>query len=457
MKIVPKHHAHPSLLALLPTLLLPLACQQAPQLSQEPAPLQVAPSEAAKVAPTKVWFADLQELQSAAAQQNHALLAARLKADAAHNAIAAAGGYPDPVFKIGGFVQPLETRNGPTQAKLTLQQPLPWSEGLQAQEDVAKAGARQAEAAVHALQLRIRRQVEVLWWELAYLHRAQQILQANLELVESTHAVVSSRLEVGRARLPELLRVEMEAVQLRDRQRQFQDRLTPLRTRLNGLLGLSSSEANWQQPELVATTLVRDALELNLLVDASVLEQHPTLSAFDAAAHGKRARWRLNQNAERMQWAVGLDWTLIGDGPALAPDSGEDAVALMVSVKLPLHRSRDQARTAQAHAEWQMAEQERRQQEVQLLSEWQQARFELENSLETARLLQNELSTRVESALETELAAFETGDASFEGLLESLRLLLDFQLRQAEADKQIHQSMAKLREFTNTHSVLRED
>jgi len=67
------------------------------------------------------------------------------------------------------------------------------------------------------------------------------------------------------------------------------------------------------------------------------------------------------------------------------------------------------------------------------------------------------LSTRVESALETELASFETGEAAFEGLLESLRLLLDFQLRNAQAQKQIMQSLAKFEELAGGMKQLKED
>lgn len=460
MPFDPTHHP---LKFALPLLLLATACQQAPPPNLS-AQADVAPQKKAEIHATadlllrpsqgfqqasaqSALLTDLVAVQKAAAEQNLALLAARLKAEAAHSAIDAAGGYPDPTFKIGGFVQPLETRNGPTQAKLSLQQPLPWRQGLDAQVDVARAGARQAEAGLAALQRKVRRQCAELWWELAYLHQADQIIQQNLELLDSTHAVVSSRLEVGRARLPELLRVEMEAVQLRDRRRQFQDRQTPLRTRLNSLLGFSSSDAKWQKPTLPAGDWLQNLALLDASKQSFDASQHPELAALAAAAQGQLASWRMKQSAERPQLGIGLDWTLVGDGNAMSPDSGEDAIALMLSVKVPLHRGRDQARTAQAHAHWQMAEQAQRDREVQLLSEWQQARFELDNALATAQLLEQELSTRVESALQTELAAFESGDEAFEGLLASLRLLLDFQLRHIEAQKQVMQSLAKLDEL----------
>jgi outer membrane protein, heavy metal efflux system len=470
---VPFVRLHPgSLRFLLPTLLpIPLlglnACQQ-PRAEVETSTAASPALAAASLKASTVSFskeglgpatsldvpfqplADLSSLQDAAAQQNYAILAARLKADAAHSAIGAAAGYPDPTLKIGGFLQPLETRNGPTQAKLSLQQPLPWSKTLHAIEDVAKADARTADASVLVMQRRVRRQCAELWWELAYVHEAVEILEQNLELLDSTHAVVSSRLEVGAARLPELLRVEMEAVQLRDRQRQLRDRLTPLRTRLNGLLGLTTSTASWQKPVLPDAEQWSAMTEFDLqgAADGSALfEGNPELTALSAAAEGRRARWQQSQSAERPQWGIGVDWTMVGDGNALSPDSGEDAIALMVSVQLPLHRGRDQARTAQAHAEWQMAEQAKREREVRLQSEWQQIRFEMANSIATVNLLQQELSTRVNSALQTELAAFETGDAAFEGLLESLRLLLDFQLRNAQAQKQIMQGAAQLDEL----------
>ncbi|MBL4698850.1 MAG: TolC family protein, partial [Phycisphaerales bacterium] len=92
---------------------------------------------------------------------------------------------PDPRLNIGFFLDEVETRVGPQQAKVGIQQTFPWIGKLQDREDAAAKGALAAWYQYQEAQLRVVEQVIKSLQDIAYLDKAIGITKENYALLRS--------------------------------------------------------------------------------------------------------------------------------------------------------------------------------------------------------------------------------------------------------------------------------
>ena len=89
-------------------------------------------AEGAPEAPAPALAAPLQALLDRARAESHAVRAARAERDAASHWVGGAGRLPEPTLTLGAYVQPVETRVGAQQGRVSLQQGVPWPGALRA-------------------------------------------------------------------------------------------------------------------------------------------------------------------------------------------------------------------------------------------------------------------------------------------------------------------------------------
>ena len=95
----------------------------------------------------------------AALEDSPQLKAAYAAWDAEVRSIQGASTLPEPTLGFGIFLRSVETRVGPQQAKVSLQQSLPWPTELTGRHDAAVAQARVAQAQFDAVVLQVSAQV----------------------------------------------------------------------------------------------------------------------------------------------------------------------------------------------------------------------------------------------------------------------------------------------------------
>lgn len=443
------------------TALLLTACGNiTPQINQQPSVSDLVPnwqtppdgsSASPNVLPSQdplaTKISDLEHLLEAGVELNPGLKADLSAWQSDLAIIDQVEGYPDPVVAIGGFLSPLETRNGPVQGRIGIRQRLPWISELDADIDAATARASAAYCRYLDQTLALREKLEVAWWELAFAIEAQSLITQNLEFVNATEQSLHSKLEVGKASYGDLIRVEVERAKLEELLLSYQDQAETIHSEISNLLGIQEELLELPEPGLFDSNPSLEAEDL----PQQPSTDHPQLLALDYLRAASLADLERAKTAGKPEISLGLEWTLIGDGPASAPDSGEDAIAASVQFSLPLHQKRYAGARSQAQQQITRYTVSRRDTQLVLRTGMVRSGFQYREALRRRHLFKEQLGPKTESSFEAALSGLEAGTTRFETLLDTLRLLLDFQLSAARAEADKNLALAKFeRQFGNS-------
>lgn len=360
---------------------------------------------------------DVDALVALALDQHPALGAASAEAEAAAARVRQAGSPPDPMLGWGEMLESVETRLGPQQRVLSLQQSLPWPGTLGARGAAAQARQHAAGAAIVDARVAVAAGVYRAWAGAAWLAEMQQLLRRQASLVASLEQSLRADFESGGGAYADLLRVQLEQARLDDRLRGLADLTPAALARLDAAMGLEAGSSR----DLPA--VLPDAPRVP--VD-SLDQRHPALDALGHRARAAELDAEAAVRAGRPQLTLGVDWIQIGE-PANADmaDGGKDALVARVGVSLPLWRGKhDGARQAASAAATGLAAQ------YQLRRLGLEARaiaavVDLEDAERRARLHRDDLLPRARQAYEATLAAYRSGRGALADVLGAERTLLD--------------------------------
>lgn len=380
------------------------------------------------------------------AERTHpALEAASATWRAALEQVRASVAFPDPRLALAWYRDPIETRVGPMDWRVSLVQSLPRPDESDVAGRAAVARAEQAAAAYDAARLQLRRRAREAWIETAYTARALAVTRAHLALVQGWESVANTRYATGAGAETDVIRAQVELETLDDRVRSLDDRLRPLRARLDAALA-RPADAPELHPEL--PTDDPPALDEQALLDG--LDAHsPRLIALAAeVATAESGR----EQIDAQRWpdvAVGLDYTGIGRArSAGVPDSGQDALALTLSLGLPLRRDRRAADALAAGSDVAAARARLEDARLSLRADLEQTLFSAREAARRVRLYRDALVPQGRQALEGTLTAYRVGEASFLDLLDAERALLEFDLSGARAVADLALARAAVEEST---------
>ena len=151
---------------------------------------------------TAVCAADLQEVQEyidEALRVNPGLSASRLAMGAVEEDARAAGALPDPMISYGHFVESVETRVGPQEARIGVSQGFPWFGKRDVQRRIAAHQVLDAQEQVRQSQHALAYRVSVLFYDLLYVRRSAGISRETIEVLKRVEAVARARVKSGGA------------------------------------------------------------------------------------------------------------------------------------------------------------------------------------------------------------------------------------------------------------------
>lgn len=353
---------------------------------------------------------------------------------AASERIPQARALPDPRLSVGFFLEEVETRVGPQQARVGLSQTFPWPGILGDREDAAEQEARAAWQRFQNARLAVTERVVRTLHELTYLDRAIQINRENLDLLRSFEGIVRSRYRVGTGSHPELIRVQVELGQLDDRLRRLEAMRPAYAAELNAVL---NRPGNTPVPVLGRLPGVVASIDADAL-DELARRNNPALLAMDEQTEAARTRTELARRADLPDISVGLDYIFTGEAvSAGVPESGDDPVLLNFGITVPLWREKYEAGVRESIAQRLSITHERAEQANLLSAAIHRAWFEHNDADRRVRLFEQTLIPKAEESLRASLAGFRTGGTGFLDLLDTERTLLEFSLsaERARADR----------------------
>jgi outer membrane protein TolC len=340
---------------------------------------------------------------------------------------------PEPTIGFGYFVQSVETRVGPQQARISLQQAFPWPTRLTAGADAASTQARAMQRRFEAQSLTVAQRVATAYWNLWQVRTTRAIYREHLEVIRSLSESVRARMSTGAAMLADLQQIDLAAARIENSIRGMDEAERAAEAQLRAAVGVTSEfSLTTPQGPGRANLPVESSEEL-----ASLVRAHPMVESLGLLAEASDATARA-EGAERYpSFTVSADWIITGE--AAMPDvegSGRDAVIVGAGIRVPLWQGSygDSVAAAEADSRAQRAEQ-------RALLDRKEAELAttLANLRDAARrvdLYRMTLVPQAETAYESVLGAYTVGRGTVAQALLAQRDLLELrvELERTRAD-----------------------
>ncbi len=377
-----------------------------------------------------------------AAENNPGLQAEYKAFEAAMQKVPQVNTLPDPAFSFGYFISPVETRVGPQRAKFSLSQMFPWFGTLKARGDAATLQAEAKYQAFLDARNRLYFQVAAAWYPLYELNKWKQIEQENIDILESYKTIATTKFENGRGSMVDVLRVDIMLKDAETRLKILNDKEKPLLSTFNNLLN-----RNEYAPIVVADSLSIQELPAGISKD-SLLNRNPVLAELDLKIKASEASEVVAQKQGLPNVGVGLDYVIVGEPSGMtSADNGKDVLMPMVSVSIPLFRKKYKAAEQEARLMQESFSLQKENRLNALVSEYDRAKFELQQQQQLVELYDKQISTTRQS-LNLLFTTYGNSGREFEEVLRMQQQLLQYEKNKATALTEFQIARAKINYLT---------
>ena len=250
---------------------------------------------------------------------------------------------PDPRFAFGYFIQPIETRVGPQQAKISLDQMFPWFGQLKANENVAVEFSKAKYEVFEEAKSRLFFEVKSGYYDLYFTKKAVSIMLENINILNTFRELSLIKVEAGMSSAVDQLRIEMEIADIENQLASLKDHVVFQTVAFNNLLNVDN-EATIFFPD----TLVRPGFEVNELdILDSIRSNNHQLAKLDFELSAFQGKEKVARKMGSPSINLGFDYIFIGksDNPNLESGmSGKDAIVFpRIGLTLPLYRKKYKA------------------------------------------------------------------------------------------------------------------
>jgi outer membrane protein TolC len=294
--------------------------------------------------------------------------------------------------------------------------------------------------------------VKSAFFEYAYLAQSIETTRQHLILLQNIEEVARTQLKTG-ASQSAAVQAQVELGKLEDRLLTLEALRLPLSANLSAALNRKNSAVlPWPQPVEETAAEFTDKETLRLLSEGS-----PALKQLDAIIRKETDAAALARKARYPDIMIGLDYIQTDDARMATPDNGKDPLMASVSINLPIWFGKLKAGEQQAAYRRAAAEDQRTETENRLTATLQMALFRFRDAERKISLYSDTLVPKAEQSLEVTRESFESGQAGFTTLIDTERMLLEFQLAadRAFADREIR--LAEIEMLTGTNLITKED
>ncbi len=245
---------------------------------------------------------------------------------------------PDPQIAFAYFVQPVETRVGPQEFKISASQMFPWFGTLKAKENVAIQAAKAKYEIFEEAKSKLAHEVRSTYFNLYFNDKAVSITLENIEILTVINKLSYIKVEAGLVSAVDEYRIVMEINDLENQLALLKDKQTVLNVMFNNLLNADTDSAIvlpdmiWENDFTLSRTAALDSIKLknHKLISISFQQQ--------ALSYRKEVARKLG----RPSFNIGVDYTMVGKGDSNM--AGTDAFVFpKVGITIPLYRSKYKA------------------------------------------------------------------------------------------------------------------
>ncbi len=368
---------------------------------------------------------ELPTLIKEATDRNPAIITAREKWQSAQEIIEARRALPDPQLNYTYFVDPIETRVGPQRHILGAKQKFPFYGKRALMAQVASKEAEALEETYEAVRQEVIRQVKKNFYQLFYISTIVDITKNEQEVLRRFEHIARTKYATGKGSQQSILKVQVEMSQLEDKLLALSKQKQTAAAMLNTLLDRPADHPLGKpvQPNFRKFYFIKDELF------RMARENRPELRAGISLIEKSDRAYDLAKKAYYPDLTIGANYFQIDEGPLPFPDNGQDAFNVMVSINIPIWRSK---LSSQVKSASQMIKAQKNHYEStlnQALFEVEDTYFKIQTARETFDLYKNVLIPQADQSLKSAEVGYITGIVSFLDLLDAERVLLQIQFR----------------------------
>lgn len=388
----------------------------------------------------------LDRAETMALSDNPALAAAGAETEALAAMPPQVGSLPDPTLSMNALNLPVNSFSASaadmSQLQLGISQaiPFPGKLGLR-----AEAAERMAEAAVSnrdEFRLMLLRNVRLLWWNLAYLDKAIDIVRDNQALLRSLVRISETKYKTGSGLQQDVLLAQLELSHLLERELMLNSERATQAAALNALLGRSAD----RPIELPAT--LPDTIETApdvASLKAWAREHRPLLQALSHKFDASDSRVALAEKDYYPDFKLGAAYGFRqGRSPATGMNR-PDMASVMLSMSLPIYTGSKQDRAVeQRKAERARAGFERQDAIYRVDAEIDAAATELATAIEQLTLFRQGILPQAHQTTASMLAGYQVNNVDFLNLVRARLAEFNNDIRYWQQISKTHQAEARL-------------
>ena len=375
----------------------------------------------------------LNQYLETAAKNNPALKAKFNAYNASLEKIPQVGALPDPQVTFGYFVMPVETKNGPQQAKVSFTQMFPWFGTLSSKEDIFISVAKSKYEDFEDAKSNLFFDVKSTYYDLYFIKKGIDVSLENIEILNTFKRLALIKIEAGKASAVDLLRVELELNDLENSLALLKDNWFVNAVKFNNLLNVENN-ANIQIPKTLWTADLHYSRQA--VIDSLTMNNHQ-LKSLDFLKESFAYNEKYRQNQGKPNIILGIDYAAIGNS-GTSPNAGKDALMFKVGVTIPLYRKKYSAMVNEAVIQQKVIEDKKLDKVNVLETLLEKAYSEYADANRRIILFkkQSKLAKRAIKLLENEYA---NSGKNFEEILRMDKSVLKYslELEKARADKQV--------------------
>ncbi len=390
-------------------------------------------------------FAEAQQLQSyiqEAESNNPDIQAYKLRYNIAEEKVNEVNALPNTEFGAGYFISEPETRTGAQRARFSVKQMLPWFGTITARENYASsmADAEYVEIAIAKRKLAL--SVSQSYYQLYAITAKQQVLEQNIQLLETYERLALTSVEVGKSSAVDVLRLQIRQNELVKEKEILGEDFLAKKVQFNNLLNKDE-----KSPISVVDTMFVPLESTNFSSEG--LKLHPEILKYDKLFESIAQSEALNQKESLPNIGVGLDYIPVAERPAMNfSDNGKDILMPMLSISIPIFNNKYSSITKQNELRQQEIKAQKQDRLNKLKTLFAQA-VQTRNSARISYATQLKNLKQANDAEDILMKSYETGTIDFNDVLDIQELQLKFQMNQIESIKMYFQQSAIINYLTN--------
>jgi outer membrane protein TolC len=338
---------------------------------------------------------------------------------------------PDPQLAFGYFIQPVQTRVGPQEFRISASQMFPWFGTLKARENVAIQTAKAKYEEFEEMKSKLFDEVRGSYYNLYFNQKAIAILGENIEILQTFQKLAYIKVEAGKVSVVDEYRIEMEIGDLENKLALLKDQQHSLTVAFGNLL--NSDHDKVSLPDTLWNT--SPELTKQSLLDSILIHNHQILG-LELQRETLHFREEVARKTGNPDFSVGMDYIIVGKGENNM--SGQDAFMFpKIGITIPLYRNKYKSMVKEVAYLQTAKTNEKLDKENMLETLFEKTWKELQDA--DRRLLlykkQLELAEKSTQLLEVE---YTTANSNFEEILrmERKQLFYALELERARTDKQ---------------------